>query len=328
MVASNLSTTMEDHALERVPDGERENWLQITWNTAGLVTTLVILFFGAVVCFVAGVKIALAAGVVSFAIGSSLGWALARVAFETGFSNTLITRKYGLGRRGSALASLIFGGLIVGFLAVENGLLYRGFLFFFGVDDGWTMRLVIYGGMTIAWILLTAFGFAVVTRFSSVMLIGFLLVLAWMGYIVIGQSGAALSEALLFGSQLDAAALSGMGIESDADKFIFSLNILIGPSCALALNTADFGRYGKSTADVGTAAMLAIFVQALLMMFIGGVLMHSATAIMVDYYVTVAGMSLEQARQQVLQSPDSIGATFMVFGGLVGPGQGPGLEQL
>jgi len=318
MVAPDLSTTMEDHALERVPDSERENWLQISWNTAGLVTTLVILFFGAVVCFVAGVKIALAAGLVSFAIGSSLGWALARVAFETGFSNTLITRKYGLGRRGSALASLIFGGLIVGFLAVENGLLYRGFLFFFGVDDGWTMRLVIYGGMTIAWILLTAFGFAVVTRFSSVMLIGFLLVLAWMGYVVIGQSGAALSEALLFGSQLDAVALSGMGIESDTDKFIFSLNILIGPSCALALNTADFGRYGKSAADVGTAAMLAIFVQALLMMFIGGVLMQSATAIMVDYYVTVAGMPLEQARQQVLQSPDSIGATFMVFGGLVG----------
>ena len=37
------------------------------------------------------------------------------------------------------------------------------------------MRLIIYGGMTMAWILLTAFGFAVVTRFSSIMLIGFLL---------------------------------------------------------------------------------------------------------------------------------------------------------
>ncbi len=139
MVAPDLSTTMEDHALERVPDSERENWLQISWNTAGLVTTLVILLFGAVVCFVAGIKIALAAGVVAFAIGSSLGWALARVAYETGYSNTLLTRSYGLGRRGSALASVIFGCLIVGFLAVENGLLYRGFLFFFGVDDGWTM---------------------------------------------------------------------------------------------------------------------------------------------------------------------------------------------
>ena len=318
MVTHDLARTMEDHALERVPDVERENWLQITWNTAGLATTLVILFFGAVVCFVAGVKIALAAGFVSFAIGSGLAWALARVAYETGYSNTLITRKYGLGIRGSALASLIFGGLIVGFLAVENGLLYRGFLFFFGVNDGWTMRLLIYGGMTIAWIMLTAFGFTVVTRFSSIMLIGFLIVLAWMVFIVVGQSGAGPAEALMYDSQLDVAALSGMGILSDADKFVFSLNMLVGPSCALALNTADFGRYGKSATDVGIAAMLAIFVQALLMMFIGGVLMKSATGIMVDYYVTVAGMPVEQARQQVLQSPDSIGATFMVFGGMVG----------
>ena len=36
---------MEDHALERVPEGERESWLKISWNTVGLVTTLVILFF-------------------------------------------------------------------------------------------------------------------------------------------------------------------------------------------------------------------------------------------------------------------------------------------
>mgnify|MGYP001073481945 CR=1 FL=1 len=55
---------MEDHALERVPEGERHSWLKISWNTVGLITTLVILFFGAVVCFVAGVKIALLAGVV------------------------------------------------------------------------------------------------------------------------------------------------------------------------------------------------------------------------------------------------------------------------
>ncbi|MDP7153598.1 MAG: purine-cytosine permease-like transporter, partial [Gammaproteobacteria bacterium] len=162
MVRYSITETMEDHALERVPDAEREGWLQITWNTAGLITTLVILFFGAVVCFVAGVKIALAAGLVSFAVGSSIGWAMARIAWQTGCSNTLITRKYGLGIRGSALASLIFGFLIVGFLAVENGLLYRGFLFFFEIDDSWPARLTIYAGMSVAWILLTAFGFKLV----------------------------------------------------------------------------------------------------------------------------------------------------------------------
>ena len=309
---------MEDHALERVPEGERENWLKISWNTVGLVTTLVILFFGAVVCFVAGVKIALLAGAVSFAIGSSLGWAIARVAVETGYSSTLITRQYGLGLRGSALASIIFGFLIVGFLAVENGLLYRGFLFFLNLEDGWTARIVLYGTMTLAWVVLTAFGFAVVTRTSSLMIIGFLIVLAWMMFVVISGVAEAPAEALLFDSQLDPATLSGMGIHSDADKFVFAVNLLVGPACALALNTADFGRYGKSAGHVAAAAMIAIFVQSLLMMVVGGLLMKSATPAMVSYFTEVAGMAPEAARRQVLQSPDSIAATFMVFGGLVG----------
>jgi cytosine permease len=309
---------MEDHALERVPDGERHSWLKISWNTVGLITTLVILFFGAVVCFVAGVKIALLAGVVSFAIGGSLGWAMARVAVETGYSSTLITRQYGLGLRGSALASLIFGFLIVGFLAIENGLLYRGFLFFLNLEDGWTARIALYGAMTLAWVLLTAFGFAVVTRTSSLMIIGFLIVLAWMMFVVISGVAEAPAGALLFGSQFDPATLSGMGIHSAADKFIFAVNLLVGPACALALNTADFGRYGRSAGHVAAAAMIAIFFQSLVMMLVGGLLMKSATPAMVSYFTEVAGMAPGAARRQVLQSPDSIAATFMVFGGPVG----------
>ncbi|MGH8034541.1 MAG: cytosine permease, partial [Lysobacterales bacterium] len=318
MVKDSLGSLIEDHALERVPTGERENWLRIAWNTVGLVTTLVIMFFGAVVCFVAGVKIALLAGLVSFTIGSALGWAMARVTVETGYSNTLITRQYGLGRRGSALASLIFGFLIVGFLAVENGLLYRGFLFFFNWQDTWPARILLFSLMTGCWILLTAFGFRLVTRTSSLMIMGFLVVLAWMLVEVLGGAGPVTADGLMFASQLDAATLAGMGIASARDKFVFALNLLVGPACALALNTADFGRYGKSTGHVGAAAMIAIFVQSLLMMLVGGLLMKSAAPAMVTYFNEVAGMPLELAQKQVLRSPDSIAATFIVFGGVTG----------
>jgi len=318
MVGEQLSKIIEDHALERVPDGERENWLKITWNTVGLITTLVIMFFGAVVCFVAGVKIALLAGIFSFAIGTVLCWALARITVETGFSNTLITRRYGLGVRGSALASIIFGFLIIGFLAVENGLLYRGFLFFFEMNDDWGTRILLYGSMTIAWIVLTAFGFAVVTRTSSFMIIGFLIVLCWMVFTVLREADAGIGDGLLFESQLNAEALARMGIESTSDKFVFALNLLVGPACALALNTADFGRYGKSTGHVAAAAMIAIFMQSLVVMVIGGIVMKSAAPVMISYFTDVEGLGTEAARQQVLQSPDSIAATFMVFGGLIG----------
>ena len=318
MSETNLGQIIEDHALERVPDGERENWLKISWNTVGLITTLVIMFFGAVVCFVAGVKIAMLAGLVSFTIASLLAWCIARVAVETGFSNTLITRKYGLGVRGSALASIIFGFLIVGFLAVENGLLYRGLLFFLGMQDDWSARILLYGAMTLIWVFLTTFGFWAVTRTSSVMIIGFLVILAWMLYVVLSGAGTDLAGTLFFDSQFDEQILAGMGIHSDTGKFVFALNLLIGPACALALNTSDFGRFGKSTGHVAAAAMIAIFFQSLVMMAIGGILMKSAAPAMVAYFTDVTGLPIDIARQQVLKSPDSIAAAFMVFGGVFG----------
>lgn len=318
MRRSDLGTVIEDHALERVPDGERESWLVISWNTVGLITTLVIMFFGALVCFVAGVPLALLAGAVAFIVGSSLAWALARITVETGYSNTLITRRYGLGFRGSALASTIFGFLIVGFLAVENALLYRGFLFFFEMDDDWPARLLLYGSMTVVWIALTAWGFSVVTRTSSLMTTGFFAILAWMLFRVVIQAEGGGAEAFLFESQLDAATLGRLGITSDAGKFVFAFNLLVGPACALALNTADFGRYGKSTGHVAAAAMIAIFMQSLVIMLAGGILMKSAGPVMVAWFADTAGLAESAARQQLLQSPDSIAATFMVFGGAVG----------
>lgn len=318
MTDSNLAEKMEDHALERVPEAERKNWLAISWNTTGLVTSIAILFFGALVCFIAGVKIALLAGVTSFFIGSAVGWAMARVAYDTGCSNTLITRQHGLGVRGSALASIIFGFLIVGFLAIENALLYKGCLFFFGLNDTLLSKIIIYGGLTAAWIFLTSFGFNLVARFSSIMIIAFLFVMGYMLWVVLGESGRSIADSVLFGSQLPSEVLAGMGIVSDTDKFVFSLNILLGPACAIALNTADFGRYGKSVADVGAAATIGIFFQSILVAFVGGVLMYAGSSAMVEHYVTVEGLSQSDAHQAVLRGSDSIAATFIVFGGIIG----------
>jgi cytosine permease len=172
--------------------------------------------------------------------------------------------------------------------------------------------------MTVTWIGLTAWGFAVVTRTSSLMTIGFFVVLAWMIVRVVMQAGAGGAEVFFFTSQLDAETLGRMGLTSEAGKFIFAFNLLVGPACALALNTADFGRYGKSTGHVAAAAMIAIFMQSLVIMFIGGLLMKSAAPVMVAWFVDTAGLAENAARQRLLQSPDSIAATFMVFGGAVG----------
>jgi hypothetical protein len=102
-------------------------------------------------------------------------------------------------------------------------------LFFFEIDDSWPARILLYGSMTIAWVVLTAWGFAAVTRTSSLMTTGFLVVLVWMLFRVLVESDARGDSAFLFESQLDADVLANMGISSSVDKFVFALNLLIGP---------------------------------------------------------------------------------------------------
>ena len=80
----HLSETIEDHALERVPDDQRQGWLALTWNTSGVVVSLVQLFFGALVTFVAGFRVALVAGLIVALVCWPLIWAFFHVALRTG----------------------------------------------------------------------------------------------------------------------------------------------------------------------------------------------------------------------------------------------------
>jgi cytosine permease len=309
---------MDDHALEAVPESERQTWLKLSWNTAGIVTTLIQLFIGALVAFVAGMKIAIISGVIVVIVGWLFGWGVGHIGYRKGCSSTLISRTYGLGIKGSVLASAIFGFMIIGFLAIENALLYRGFLFFFEIPDSITNQIIIYGLMTITWILLTAFGFELVAKVSSITLIAFLLVLLWMLMEIVGQSGQSFTDALTFGTQLPPEAIAGMGIQTTADKYIFCINLLIGSAGALALVDGDFGRYAKRSRDIGIAALIGNISMSLVMLSIGGMVMFAGMASIVDYYVSTLGMELEAAQQAVLQSPGSIASAFIIFGGVIG----------
>jgi hypothetical protein len=213
-----INKKMEDHALEPVPESERQNWLSLSWNTAGIVTTLIQLFLGALVAFVAGIQIAILSGLFVVIVGFAMGWGVGHIGHKKGCSSTMISRTYGLGIKGSILASAIFGFMIIGFLAIENALLYKGFLFFFELPDTLGNQVLIYGLMTIAWILLTAFGFELVAKVSSVTLIAFLMVLLWMVVDIIARSGQSFAEALSFGTQLPPEAIAAMGIDSTAQK--------------------------------------------------------------------------------------------------------------
>ena len=148
MAAFNKST--DDHSLDSVPHDERQNWLQLTWNTTGIVTTLIQIFLGALVTFVAGIWIGIIAGLVVTVVGALLGWGVGHVAYKTGLSSSMLSRQHGFGRKGSVLVALTFGFMIIGFIALENALLYKGLLFWLGLEDTVSLQIAVYGIMSLS----------------------------------------------------------------------------------------------------------------------------------------------------------------------------------
>ena len=162
----DLRAVIEDNALQSVPPEQRQSGWSLFANTAGVGSTLVVLSIGAAVSFTAGTKWGLVVALVAAVFGSALGWAVGRVCQATGTSSTVTSRFHGLGARGSALASLIFAFMILGFLALENALLYHGTIFMFGWEPSAANKIGIYGVLTLFWIVLTTLGSVLVRRFA------------------------------------------------------------------------------------------------------------------------------------------------------------------
>lgn len=318
MSNSSLQNSMEDHALESVPESERKGWLSLTWNTSGIVTTLVQLFFGVLVTFTAGIKIGLISGVIVTIIGGLLGWAVGHIGFKSGLSSTVMSRFYGFGVKGSILPSLIFGFMILGMLALENALLYKGILFYFDMKDTLLTKVLIYLMFAVIWVVLTAFGYKLVVKVSSVMLVLFLGVLVYMLFKIILTSGQSWSHVLSYGAQFPPDTLKAMGADTTIGKLIFAINVLIGSAGALALVDADIGRYAKRSGDIGIAAFLGNVAMDIVMLLIGGICMYAGMSTLTDYYIRTQGMSPAAAGQTAIQSSDSIAAAFIIFGGGIG----------
>lgn len=317
MSGKNINEVIEDHALEKVPDSDRQGWLRLTWGTAGIVTTLIQLFFGALVTFAAGIKIGIIAGLFVTLVGGLLGWGVGHIAYKSGLSSTVMARYYGFGNKGSVIASAIFGFMILGFLALENALLYKGFLFYFNLDDTVATKIVIYGILTVVWILLTTYGFNMVARVSSITLVAFLAVLLYMVIQVIVSSGQSFTEVISYGAQFPPEVLAAMGADTTMGKLIFGINVLIGSAGALALVDADFGRYARRSKDIGIAAFMGNFFMDVVCFTIGGIVMYAGMGKLIEYYMN-RGMDQAAAAQTALQSPDSIAAAFIIFGGIIG----------
>ncbi len=314
---SDIASKTEDHALEAVPIEDRQSVWQLSWNTAGIATTLVALFVGALVTFATGIKIGVGAGFIVCLLSGTLGWGMGHIACKTGLSSSVLARLYGFGEKGALIVALTFGFLIIGFIALENVMIYKGLVFWFNLTDSNTNRGIIYSCLTVLWIVLAAFGFRFVTKIASITVVCFFLTLAYIAFEVIGKSSLPFSELSTFSSLFSADTLRAMNIESDSAKFAFCVNIMVGFAGAAAMINADFGRYGKRSSDTCIASYIGSFFLTVLMVFIGGIIMYAGSQQIIDYHIA-HGMAADAARAVVLESPDAIAAAFIIFGGALG----------
>ena len=305
-MSTNLRKVIEDNALQRVPLSERKSWLNLSWNTMGIASTLVELLIGAIVTFTAGIVAGMVAAVLVAIIGSLLGWLVGHISFKQGLSSTVAARYHGLGTKGSILASGIYGFMIIGFLALENALLYEGALFYFKLDHNLTNAVIIYGLLTIAWIILATFGVKLVTRVSSVTTVLFLVVLAYMMFNSASHTG------MTWGQILSHGAIFPGG--NSTSHFITAINLLIGSAGALALVDADYGRYAKSSKDVFLIALLGNIMMDIVIVLCGSILIYVGFESVQQYYINM-GMSPADAANAAL---NNVGATFIILGGFAG----------
>jgi cytosine permease len=308
----------DDHALEAAPTHARRSWLKLSWNTVGIVTTLVALYIGALLTFVAGVRLALAGGLIVACMASALGWAVGHVAYSTGMPSGLLARHHGFGVQGSIVMSSVFGFMMIGFLAAENVLLYEVILLLFDAPDDWTMRFCIYGAFTAIWSLLTAYGFNTVSRFSSLMVVAFLTTLAYLLLSVVDRTQQSWVTVTTFGTQLPATRLTELGIVSERDKLVFCINVLAGSGGALALLTADLGRYAKRSIDVGVAVGLGAVACCMGMVLAGGMIMYASVPLLADGMVSAGLAAQEEAVRLASSSPEKVAAAFILIGGVFG----------
>jgi len=307
-----LAAVVEDHALEVVPLDQRKSGWSLSWMTMGIVTTLVQLLIAGYVTAVAGVALGILAGIVVAIFGAALGWLIGHIAFLEGVSSTVTGRFYGFGARGSVIASAIYGFMILGFLGLENALLYNGTLFAFGWPDTMFNRTVIYGLLTIAWILLTTFGINAVLKTSSLMTISFLALAAYMIWKTGFAGGVPIAQILTHG-----ALIPNMG--GTWSRLITVLVTLAGSAGALALVDADYARYARSTRDVGIFCIAGAVMIDIVVVVAGTIVIFGGTGMVANYLVTTGQAAQADSMNAANQlAQNNTGAFFIVISSVIG----------
>ncbi|WLQ39226.1 hypothetical protein P8A22_03800 [Streptomyces laculatispora] len=308
---STLASAAEDHSLVSVPTSERRSGYQLALSPISVATALVVFAIAGFTVVLAGFTVGLIVGVIVAGFAVFLGKALGRMAFETGMSSTVTSRFFGFGFTGSAIGSVIFAFMILGFLAMEAALLYQGTLLMLDLPDSWAMRILIYGLMTLLWIALAIFGLKLALRASGVLTVVTLLVTIYMIIQIYVIQGANPMDVFTYGGVIPGGVWP---------RFEAAISVMGATAGTIALVTTDFARYCRTRRDVTILAAAGPITQNIVMTILGSLVVIGGMPDVIDYLIDHnAGMSQEAAAAAgstfVMQNT---GAFFVIYAAWMG----------
>ncbi|MEU9094983.1 purine-cytosine permease family protein [Streptomyces sp. NPDC087901] len=308
---SVLSAAAEDHALASVPTAERRSGYQLALSPISVATALVVFAIAGFTVVLAGFTVGLIVGTLVAAFGMFLGKALGRMAFQTGMSSTITSRFFGFGFRGSAIGSVVFAFMILGFLAMESALLYQGTLLMLDLPDSWAVRILVYGLMTLLWIGLAIFGIKLALRASGVLTAVTILVTIYMIIHIYVIEGA---------DPMDVFRYAGVVPGGLWPRFEAAVSVMGATAGTIALVTTDFARYCRTRRDVTILAAAGPVTQNIVMTVLGSLVVIGGMPDVVAYLMAHdRGLTPEAAAAAgstfVMQNT---GAFFVVFAAWMG----------
>lgn len=310
-LGSAIANAAEDHALVSVPMAERQSGFKLAMSPVGVATALVIFAIGGFTVLLAGFWTGLLAGFIATLIGFTLSYFLGQMTFQTGMSSTVTSRFFGFGVKGSSLGAAIFAFMILGFLALESALLYEGTLLMFDLPDSMLVRILLYGALTLAWILLAIFGLQIALKASKFMIVITLIVTFYMIYQIYVVGG--MDPMQVFNS-------TGLVPGGFWAKLSTALVLMGATAGTIALVTTDFARYCRHSQDVKVLAMAGPITQNLLMIVLGGLVIIGGVPEVAEYLMQRnAGLSPQQAAEAAGGfAMSNTGAFFVVLAGWLG----------
>lgn len=310
--APSVKELMEDNVLQRVPDDQRRSGWSLSLNSMSAVTPLICIAVAGLVIMQAGFVVGIIAAVLVTIFGTAIAWLVGHITYTEGVSNTVVTRLYGLGIRGSSIASAIFGFMVIGFLAIENVLLYNAIRYMFHLPESWVTDVVIYGILTVVWILLTIFGMGMVTKTSGILLGASAALLVAITVIAMAGSGMTIGTVLGHGPLVNDAG----GVW---DRMQFALVTLVASTGAFSLTSADYARYARSTRDVGISAFLGALVLNVGLVVVASLLFYGGSTLVGQFLVQDGTATPGNAVQAALKlSTENTGAFLIVVSPIIG----------